>query len=441
MSLFSLALLVLAAIILIIFLTSVIKLNAFISLFVVSLLLAVLALPDKDIIGILKEGFGNTMGSIGFLIIFGTIIAVVLEISGGAISIANYILLKTGENNAAAALAFTGYITGIPIFCDSGFIILSGLAKTFSSKTKIAVSFLSIALATSLYAVHCLIPTHPGSLAASGIINVNLGKLILWGLLFAVPAAMVAYYWTKWRTRNDKIVAPTTHSEVTFPSTQYPSVFLSLLPIIVPLLLITFGSLIKVIQPEQNFFSNLASFTGQPIVALFAGVILSVFLLKQKTVKAINEVLGTAIEKAGPIIIITAAGGMFGLVIKETGVGQYLGEKLVNTGLGLTVPFLIAFVLKTAQGSSTVAIITAASLIVPMLPLLGLDSENGKLLTMISLSAGSMMVSHPNDSYFWVVNRFSGISISTSLKVYTPATVIMGITVFVCALLVSWFVL
>lgn len=176
-------------------------------------------------------------------------------------------------------------------------------------------------------------------------------------------------------------------------------------------------------------------------MALFIGALFSLLLLHDRKIKTINEVLETAIEKAGPILIITAAGGMFGLVIKETGVGAYFGEVLMETGLGLAVPFLIALILKTAQGSSTVAVITAASFVVPMLPMLGLDSENGRLLTMIALSAGSMMVSHPNDSYFWVVNRFSGISINTSLKVYTPATFIMGVTVFLCAYITSIFLL
>ena len=436
------ATLVLVAILLIILLTTVAKLNAFISLFIVALLLAVVALPGKDIISIMKDGFGSTMGSIGFLIIFGAIIAVVLDKSGGAVSIATAILSKTGTKNAPSALAITGFITGFPIFCDSGFIIMSGLAKTFSAKSKIALSFLAIVLATSLYAVHCLIPTHPGSLAAAGIIDVNLGALILWGVLFAIPAAVAAYFWTKWRTKNDSVISETNDklAEST-ESLNLPPVTLALLPVVVPLVLISIASFLKVMSLPENILTSFIDFIGQPVMALFIGVLLSLLLLKDKKITSINHILETAIEKAGPILIVTAAGGMFGLVIKETGVGQYFGEILMETGLGLAVPFLIAFILKTAQGSSTVAIITAASFVVPMLPMLGLDSENGKLLTMISLSAGSMMVSHPNDSYFWVVNKFSGISIYTSLKVYTPATFIMGITVFICAYISSLFLI
>ncbi len=442
MSAATIAILVLTAIVLIILLTTVAKLNAFISLFLVSLFLSVVALPGKDIITIMKDGFGSTMGSIGFLIIFGAIIAIVLDRSGGAVSIATAILKKTGTRNAAPALALTGFITGFPIFCDSGFIIMSGLAKTFSSRSKVALSFLAITLATSLYSVHCLIPTHPGSLAAAGIIGVNLGTLILWGFLFAIPATMVAYYFTKWRTRKDTIIAEENDAKHDLAKDiKLPPVSIALLPVVLPLALISLASFLKVINLSTNVFFDFIAFIGQPVMALFIGALLSLLLLKDRKIKTINAVLETAIEKAGPILIITAAGGMFGLVIKETGVGTYFGEVLMETGLGLAVPFLIAVILKTAQGSSTVAVITAASFVVPMLPMLGLDSENGKLLTMIALSAGSMMVSHPNDSYFWVVNRFSGISINTSLKVYTPATFIMGGTVFICAYITSLFLL
>jgi GntP family gluconate:H+ symporter len=202
------------------------------------------------------------------------------------------------------------------------------------------------------------------------------------------------------------------------------------------------GSLLTVLNVSEDYFiSRSLLFLGQPIIALLIGVLLSLLLLKDKSIKEINGVLESAIEKAGPILIVTGAGGMFGLVIKETGVGAFAGEFFLKTGLGLAIPFLIAFILKTAQGSSTVAIITAASLIMPMLPSLGLDSENGKIVAMLSMGAGSMMISHANDSYFWVVSRFSGIDSSTTLKVYSSATIVMGLVTFCCVWLLSLFLL
>lgn len=442
MNILSISILVLLSIVLIILLTSVVRLNAFVSLFTVALLLAVITLRDRNVVEILKQGFGSTMASIGFLIIFGAMIAVVLEKTGGAASIANYILSKTGTRKAASAMGLTGFIAGMPIFCDSGFIILSGLAKSFSTKAKVALPLVAFVLATSLYSVHCLIPTHPGSLAASGIIGANIGYLVLLGTLAAIPGALAAFWWIRWRTGKEQTVEVVEEENTTSPvqpdDAALPPVFLSFLPIILPILLIAIGSLLSVINlTETNLLVDVLMFLGQPVIALLTGVLASLLLIDKRTISTLNELFESAIQKAGPILIVTAAGGMFGLVIKETGVGTYLGELLLETGMGLTVPFLIAFLLKTAQGSSTVAIITAASFVAPMLPALGLESETGKLLAMLAMGAGSMVFSHANDSYFWVVSRFSGINMTTTLKVFSTATAVMGVVVFMCVWIAS----
>jgi GntP family gluconate:H+ symporter len=182
-------------------------------------------------------------------------------------------------------------------------------------------------------------------------------------------------------------------------------------------------------------------FPGDPVFALFIGVLLSLTLIRKKSIESFNSVFSEAIEKAGPILIVTAAGGMFGMVIKATGIGEEMGKVFAGMGIGLLVPFLIAAILKTAQGSSTVAIITAASFVAPMLGGLGLDSETGKLLAVLSMGAGSMMVSHANDSYFWVISNFSEIEVDTTLRVYSSSTIVMSVTVFICIYLSSFFLL
>ena len=426
----------------IILLTSKWKLNAFIALFLVSLFLAITILPSKDVITIMKNAFGTTMASTGFLIILGAIIAIILDKTGAAITLARYILSKTGEKNGAAALGITGFIAGMTIFCDSGYIILSGLAKSFSAKTKTAMPFIAGVLACSLYSVHCLVPTHPGALAAAGILNANIGNLVLLGILFAIPGFLVSYLWIKKITKNKNYdPAPAHEIPLKEVDTVYPPVFLSFMPIVVPLLLIATGSLLNIIQPSPNILISIVEFTGQPVIALLIGVAFALLLLSNKRMETMNEVFDTAIEKAGPILIITAAGGMFGMIIKETGVGTSAGMALSKTGLGLLIPFGIALILKTAQGSSTVAIITAASIVAPMLPSLGLASETGKLFTMLAMGAGSMMVSHANDSYFWVVTKFSDIPANITLRVFSSATAVMGITVFICVWITSLFFL
>lgn len=431
------------SIIAIIILTSRLKLAAFIALFLVSLFLAFTVLPASTIVNTIQEGFGNTMASIGFLIILGAIIGIALDKTGGTLSIARFILSKTGERRSAQALGITGFITGLPIFCNSGFIILSGLAKSFSSKSKLPMPFIATVLACSLYSVHCLIPPHPGVLAASGLFKVNIGYLIVIGTIFAIPGTIAAYFWSKWMTKDKdyspaKEIAPDSriiHDNI-------PSPFLSFLPIVIPLLLIALKSLVNMVDKGgQSLISKIVYLPGEPVFALSVGVVLAMLLIRNKTIASMNSIFSEAIEKAGPILIVTAAGGMFGMVIKATGTGEAMGRLLAGTSIGLLVPFLIATVMKTAQGSSTVAIITTASFVAPMISMLGLDSEWGRIFAMLSMGAGSMVASHANDSYFWVVANFSEIDPGAALKVYSSSTLIMGIVVFACVWVTSLFIL
>jgi GntP family gluconate:H+ symporter len=433
MNLVVVSVIVAVSIIAIILLTSTLKLKAFVALFLVSVFLAFATLPADTILNTIKEGFGNTMASIGLLIIFGAMIGITLDKTRATLSIANYILSKTGKHRSAQALGITGFITGLPIFCDSGFIILSGLAKSFSFRSGIAMPFMATVLATSLYSVHCLIPPHPGALAAAGIFNVNVGNLIIAGILFAIPGAVAAWFWSRMMTRNRNYKPAaeiiTDNQSIT---ENLPSPLMSFLPIVVPLLLIALKSLIILFDRESiSLMYKIFRFPGEPVFALATGVVLALFLIRKKSVDSINSLFGEAIEKAGPILIVTAAGGMFGMVIKATGIGEAAGKLLSGTGAGLVIPFLIAAVMKTAQGSSTVAIITSASFIAPMLGMLGLDSDTGRLLTLLSMGAGSMFVSHANDSYFWVISNFSDVDMNTTLKVYSSSTIVMGIVVFV----------
>jgi GntP family gluconate:H+ symporter len=360
MSIVVISAIVFISILAIIFLTSKLKLNAFIALFLVAVFLAFTTLPPEKIVSTLKEGFGSTMASIGFLIILGAIIGITLDKTGGTRSIAKYIITKTGEKRSVAALGITGFITGLPIFCDSGYIILSGLGRSLSSKAGIAMPFMASVLACSLYSVHCLIPPHPGALAAAGIIDANLGYLIIAGIIFAIPGALAAYFWSKWMTKGKNYnSAIETKTGILESEDKLPSTFLSFLPVVVPLLLITLRSLFILFKSgDKSLVSKILFFTGEPIFALSIGVVLALLLVKGRSLKRINSIFAEAIEKAGPILIITAAGGVFGAVIKATGTGEALGKLLAGISIGIVVPFLIAVVMKTAQGSSTVAIIT-----------------------------------------------------------------------------------
>jgi GntP family gluconate:H+ symporter len=291
---------------------------------------------------------------------------------------------------------------------------------------------MAAALATSLYAVHCLVPPHPGITAAVGTAGGDLGKVMLWGLVLAIPAALVGYVWSVWRGKqiNHEYIAP---EENTVVSQHLPSPMLSFLPVVLPIALIAARSilLLFITQQEatQHLFPRIIAFAGEPVIALAIGIIVAFTLIPKTAVKEWKHWLTAGVEKAGIILAIIAAGGMFGEMLQATGMGKNIGSLLSGLSLGIFFPFLIAAILKTAQGSSTVAIITAASLVTPLLADLGLQSPNGLTLTLLSMGAGSMVVSHANDAYFWVISRFSNLETVATLKVYSVATFLMGLTV------------
>jgi GntP family gluconate:H+ symporter len=369
-------LILLGGILSIILLTSVFKFNTFLSLLLVSLLMALMTLPTTSIVPVLKKGFGGTLESIGLIIILGTIIGIVLDQSGAALSIARFFLKRTGDKKAPAAMAITGVITGLPIFCDSGFIVLSGICRSLARSSKTVITVMAPVLAVSLYGVHCLVPPHPGATAATSIIGAPIGNVILLGTLVAIPGIAAAYWFIRFRSRN--IVAKTETRDLDNQTVEnLPASLPAFSPILVPLALITLKSVFFMVSglPENSFLKIGIGFIGDPVMALLAGCFAAIPLLRSFTISKWNKLMDTAIEKAGPILIVTAAGGTFGAVIKESGIVTNLGQQVAALGLGLFIPYIIAVILKTSQGSSTIAIITAASIVAPLLDSLGLSGE------------------------------------------------------------------
>lgn len=446
------SILVFASIIAIVILTAKLKLNVFGSLFAVSFVLAICTIPLDQIIKLLKTSFGATMGNISFIIIFGTVIAICMERSGAVLSIANNILKRTGKHKAKSAMALTGFIPGMTIFCDTGYIILNGIARNFSGQSKTPMPLMAAILGLSLYSVHCLVPTHPGALGAATTLKANIGYLVIFGALIAIPALIVSCLWANKMCKGMNYEPAPEHVEEKTEKRVLPSFFDALIPVVLPLVLISVSTLLGAMKIEEGFFANGSSFAkiinffGDPVIALLAGAFAAFFLLVKTQKRAglkvnVNEILDEAIHKAGPILIITAAGGMFGAVITATGVGGAVGKVLGGASLGLLIPFLIAAFLKTAQGSSTIAALTTAGIMAPvaaatgitepaLITSLGLDSEFGRVFTVLAIGAGSVMVSHANDSYFWVITKFSNIQMNESLRVYTTSTFVMGITMF-----------
>jgi len=392
-----------------------------------------------ELIGSIGSGFGSTLQSIGIVIAAGAIIGEYLDRSGGAKVLANKILEKVGEKNSPLSMSLTGYVVSIPVFCDSGFIVLSALNKAIAKRTKISLSILAVALASGLYATHVFVPPTPGPLAAAATIGADIGQVLIFGLIVSVPVMAAALFWAVKFCGNQQI-------EYTFPeeevSSDYPepSFGIAIAPILTPIFLIALKSIAEFPTAPfgEGLFFQTAVFLGDPIIALLIGVLIAFFMVTGDRKRVQNLWLEEGLKKAGIIILITGAGGAFGEVLRETDLGDYAAQFATADGLGILIPFLIAAFLKTAQGSSTVAIITAAAICAPLVEPLGLDSGTGMALAVLAIGAGSLTVSHVNDSYFWVVAKFSEMDTATALKTHTVATLIMGITGLITLQLMAW---
>jgi len=417
------------------------KFHPFLSLLLAGIIMGFVGgLNESEVITTLMNGFGKTLGSIGVIIAFGTVIGAYLENSGGAKTLANWTLKTIGKKRSLLGMNLTGFIVSIPVYCDSGFIILSSLIKAISKNSKIPLAVLGVALAAGLYTTHVFVPPTPGPLAATAALDADLGLVILLGLVVAIPVALSGFLWATYLKRkmgkNDSaIVAEKDDSTERLPKTSW-----SFAPIIVPILLIALKSITS--YPTHPFgeglMANIFNFIGNPIIALLIGVFLAFKLKPKQSDETHFNWVSSGLKEAGIIILITGAGGAFGAILQASGIGDIIGESFANFNLGLFLPFLIASILKTAQGSSTVAIITTAAIMAPILESFGLSSSLGRALTVLSIGAGAMTISHLNDSFFWVVAQFSEMDTATALKSQTVSTLLQGLTGIILVMLIGW---
>lgn len=420
------------------------KIHPFFTLIIAALLVGFLTgISSDNLIKYITEGFGNTLSSIGLIIAFGTIIGVFLEKNGGTMALAGKILNSIPLKRSPLVMNIIGFLVSIPVFCDSGFVILSPINKVLSKKTKIPLVVFAVALATGLYATHVFVPPTPGPIAAAAIIKADIGLLLIIGLLVAIPVSIAGYFWSTYlkgthaedfkkdNYNEDNISISAFESEMNLSSV--------VIPILLPIVLIAMKSVASL--PGKPFGEDLAfkvfNFIGNPSIALLLGALL-VLVLTKATNEVKSDWVVESLKSAGLIILITGAGGAFGNVLRKTNLDQVINP---DSGLflnGLLIAFLLSALLKTAQGSSTVSIITVAAIMEPLLRTFGLESELDKVLTVLAIGSGALTVSHINDSYFWVVSQFSGFSLKTALKSFTVATFIQGVTGILIVLIIHW---
>ena len=397
-------------------------------------------LTPRMVMDTISEGFGKTLSGIGLVIAFGTIIGTFLEKTKGTKVLANTILEWIGLKRSPLALNLAGLVISIPVYCDSGFVILSSLNRALSKKSGIKIAVFAVALATGLYAAHVFVPPTPGPLAAAAILEADLGLVMLFGIAVAICVSVSGYVWalfigkrlTTNETQNEiQKVVEGEEIEV------LPGLWQTLLPIVLPLVLIALKSIAE--YPSQPFgtgvLAKTCSFLGHPVLALFIGVLLCFIMLGKGQSKAKQLWVGESLKQAGSIVLITGAGGAFGAVLRTLDFESLLNVGTASGWEGLLLAFGIAAVLKTAQGSSTVSIITTAAIVAPLLTTFGLESSIDKALAVLAIGAGAMTVSHVNDSYFWVVAEFSKMNMKTALRGHTVATLIQGLVGIVAVVL------
>ena len=443
----------------IVFSTAKLKWHPFLVLVLAAFLTAFFyGMPLPKIADTVGTGFGSILGSIGLVIVFGTIIGLVMERTGAAVVMAESVIKVLGERFPTLTMSVIGAIVSIPVFCDSGYVILNSLKETLAKRLKVSSIAMSVALATGLYATHNFVPPTPGPIAAAGNLGLadNLGLVIVMGLVVSVPACLAGWLWANRFVHEQPQGegAAGQAAEGAAPSAsgagaeaadaadrarygQMPSPLMAFMPIVLPIALICIGSVAAF--PSRPLGSGLlftvAAFLGKPLCALLIGFLFSLLLIRgEDRTERISALITQGLVLAAPILLITGAGGAFGAVIKETPVGSYLGHTLSSLGLGVFMPFVVAAALKTAQGSSTVSLVTTSTLVAPLMASIGLDSEMGRLLCVMAIGAGAMTVSHANDSYFWVVTQFSRMSVAQALRAQTAATAVQGIV----AILFIW---
>ena len=396
-------------------------------------------LSFAEILLFVKNGFGDVMSKLAIVIVLGTTIGVLLEKNGSTNVMAASILKLVGQKKSSLALSVTGFIVGLPIFCDSGYIVLNGINRSLIIRTGVAAATMSISLASGLYAVHCLLPPHPGATAAASTLGVDFGKMILYGIVIAVPAMLIGHWWAVHAGKKTKTNIESS-DETSEEMVTGPRPIFAFMPVMIPILLMALKSILVLNRNKAGSLVDVITIIGDPAIALAIGVVLAIMNGKNSK-HSLALQLSTAVEKAGGILVIVGAGGAFGAVLAGTNIGDHFKENLDLRMLGIWFPFLLTCLIKTAQGSSTVAIITASAIVLPLLPILGLESENAKLLTVLAMGAGSMMISHSNDAYFWVISKFSDIDIRTMLRVHSIASVFMGLITMIVVYILSLIIL
>lgn len=432
-----------ASIVILLLLVMKARVHPFVALLIVSLLVAVATgIPAGKIMPTIISGMGGLLGNISIIIVLGGMLGAMIEASGGAGALASRFSKTLGLKRAVAALTLAAFILGIPVFFEVGFIIVIPLIYGFACVAKVSPLRFGLPMAGVMLVVHVALPTHPGAAAAAGILHSDMGWLMLLGIAVSIPVGIVGYYVARWINRRHyplslevleqlQLTEPesvTTHEP---PQGAAPGALLIAGLIVVPIVLIVLGTLSHTLLAEGSLLRQLMTVIGTPPVALMIALGLAVWLLGVRRgwpKETLEELTGRAIPASANVILVAGAGGAFGKVLVESGVGNALAETLAALHLPLLpAAFVLSLALRASQGSATVAILTTGGLLTQALT--G-HNELQRVLVTLAICFGSLGLSHVNDAGFWVVTRYLGLSVADGLKTWTLLTTVMGLVAF-----------
>lgn len=459
---FPLIIIFILAIVLMIVMISKFKIHPFISIMCISLVLGLLAgIPIVDvtledgttkagIATVIGQGFSGTFTSIGIVIILGALIGSILEKTGAALKLADIVIKIVGKNHPVLAMELMGWVVSIPVFCDSGFVILNPIRKALVKRTATSSVAMTVGLAAGLFTSHVFIPPTPGPIAAANTLGIGDNLLLVMGLglvcsIFPLVAAYIyaTYIGKKVKADDEHDMGDITktYEQLVAEYGKLPNGFSALAPIIVPIILMALSSIVTMAKATGTGV-NICKFLGTPIIALAVGTVFAVIqLCGADKIKEFYDIVNDTLKTVGPILFITAAGGVLGKVIASSDMVNYISEHAtVLSAMGIFFPFLLSAILKSAQGSSTVALTTTAGIVAPLLPVLGFTTPAQITLVCMAIGAGAMTVSHANDSYYWVVTNFGEMSPDRGYKTWTVASLIMGVAAIVEIAILSLFI-
>ena len=437
------------AIVAMILLISKCRVHPFLAILSVSLVLALLAgIPLRQIPGVIGSGFAGTFTSIGIVIILGAFIGAVLEKTGAAFKLADLVIRLVGQKHPELAMELMGWVVSVPVFCDSGFVILNPIRRALVRQTGASSVAMTMCLSCGLYIAHVFIPPTPGPLAAAQSLGLedNLMLVIGLGMLCSVIPMIAGYLFARRIGQKVKSADETsaggevvkTYEELKAEYGRLPGALEAIAPILVPILLIAIASFVSMLHAE-GVLADLLIFLGTPVMALSVGAVLAIIqLFSAGKGQDFYELTNNTLKIVGPILFVTAAGSVLGKVIASSDLVNFITTQAKTyKAVGVFFPFLLAAVLKSAQGSSTVAITTTAGIVAPLLTALGFTSQIDVALVVVAIGAGAMTVSHANDSYFWVVTSFGELSPQDGYRTQTMMTLVIGLSAMLEVLILS----